>query len=92
MSIDYEVLWSEVAENDLINIVEYIALDNPSNASEILNKIKEKGILPPEGCINPLDFLTVVQKFLKLEKVGGKGSPLIVESIDAEGTVQKITI
>ncbi len=55
-------------------------------------KIKEKGVLPPEGCINPLDFLSVVQKFLRLEKVGGKGSPLIIESVDEKGTIQKITI
>ena len=57
MSIDYEVLWSEVAEKDLINIVDYIALDSPSNASEIFNKIKEKAIslctFPERGRIVP---------------------------------------
>lgn len=55
-------------------------------------KITEKGVLPPEGCVKPLDFLLLMQKFLKLEKVGGKGSPLIIESIDENGTVTRINI
>lgn len=38
----YEVAWSEISEKDLINIIEYIARDNPSTAHEKLKEIKEK--------------------------------------------------
>ena len=37
-----EVIWASVAENDLAKIIEYIANDNPANASKVLNKLKEK--------------------------------------------------
>ncbi|MHA1268459.1 MAG: saccharopine dehydrogenase family protein [Candidatus Helarchaeota archaeon] len=55
-------------------------------------KIKEKGIFPPEGGVNPLDFIGQMQKFLKLKKVGDEkeGSPLIIESINAEGEVKRL--
>ncbi|MHA1229843.1 MAG: saccharopine dehydrogenase family protein [Candidatus Helarchaeota archaeon] len=57
-------------------------------------KIKEKGIFPPEGGVNPLDFLSQMQKFLKLKKVGDEkeGSPLIIESIDANGNKKRLTL
>ncbi len=42
MSQTYEVLWASVAENDLRDIIEFIAADNPTNALKILHKIKEK--------------------------------------------------
>ena len=42
MSQTHEVLWASVAENDLIDIIEFIAADNPTNALKILHKIKEK--------------------------------------------------
>lgn len=38
----YEVIWSDIAENDFINIIEYIAADSSPNASKILKKIKKK--------------------------------------------------
>jgi len=40
MSKKFEVEWTESAENDLLKIVEYIALDSPKNALKILKKIK----------------------------------------------------
>lgn len=55
-------------------------------------KITSKGVLPPEGCIMPLDFLGMMQEYLKLEKVGGKGSPLTIESIDSKGNVEALTL
>jgi toxin ParE1/3/4 len=42
MNKKYEVIWSHIAENDLINIIEYIAVDNISNAVKIFKKIKKK--------------------------------------------------
>lgn len=55
-------------------------------------KIQEKGVLPPEACVNPMDFLAAMQSYLKLEQVAGKGSPLIIESIDAKGKVKQISL
>ena len=55
-------------------------------------KIQEKGVLPPEACVNPMDFLAIMQGFLKLEGITGKGSPLIIESIDAQGKVKQLSL
>jgi len=41
MSEKYEVLWAATAEDDLANIVDYVANDSPSNTLKILQKIKE---------------------------------------------------
>jgi len=55
-------------------------------------KILQKGVLPPEACIKPLEFLAVMQEFLKLKKVTGKGSPLRIESIDSEGHREELSL
>ncbi len=55
-------------------------------------KIEKKGVLPPEGCINPLDFLGLMQEELKMDEVGGAGSPLIIESTDYEGNTEEISL
>ncbi len=31
MNSRYEIIWTNVAENDLINIIEYISVDSPQN-------------------------------------------------------------
>ena len=57
MNSKYKIEWAGVAENDLKEIVEYIAEDNPSNAFEILKKIKQKAsslyTFPERGRIVP---------------------------------------
>ena len=51
-------------------------------------KITEKGVLPPEACINPLDAFSLAQKMLKST---GKGDlPLIIERIKEDGTKERI--
>jgi addiction module RelE/StbE family toxin len=42
MKNKYYVVWSNIAENDLKNIIEYIADDSPPNALKILKSIKQK--------------------------------------------------
>jgi toxin ParE1/3/4 len=42
MNKRYKVLWSNVAERDLVGIIEYIAADNPANASRVFRKIRQK--------------------------------------------------
>jgi plasmid stabilization system protein ParE len=57
MKKKYEVIWSNIAENDLKNIIEYIAVDNPSNALKIFKNIKRKAsslyTFPDRGRIVP---------------------------------------
>ena len=53
----YQVVWSNIAENDLKNIVEYIADDSPPNALKIFKRIKQKAsnlyTFPERGRIVP---------------------------------------
>jgi len=42
MNKKYDVVWSNIAENDLKNIVDYIADDSPPNALKIIKRIKQK--------------------------------------------------
>ena len=52
-----EVIWSNVAENDFKNIIEYIAADSSSNALRIFKKIKQTAsnlyIFPERGRVVP---------------------------------------
>ena len=38
MTSKYNVSWADVAESDLINIIEYIAEESPQNALKIFKK------------------------------------------------------
>ena len=53
----YDVVWSNIAETDLKNIVEYILDDSPPNALKIFNRIKQKAsslyTYPERGRIVP---------------------------------------
>ena len=42
MKQSYEVFWAAVAENDLLEILVFMAEDNPGNASKILSKIRTR--------------------------------------------------
>ena len=57
MTSEYKVVWANVAENDLKNIIAYIAEDSPQNAFNILNEIRQKAShlygLPESGRIVP---------------------------------------
>ncbi len=57
MNSKYNIIWTNVAENDLKNIIEYISVDGPQNALKILKKIKQKATnlytLPERGRIVP---------------------------------------
>ncbi|MBN1832085.1 MAG: type II toxin-antitoxin system RelE/ParE family toxin [Deltaproteobacteria bacterium] len=57
MKQKYQVLWSNIAENDLKSIIEYIADNNPSNAIKIFKNIKKKAAslynFPERGRIVP---------------------------------------
>jgi len=42
MNKKYKVVWAAVAEIDLKQIIDYIAVDSPGNALQILKKIRQK--------------------------------------------------
>lgn len=53
MNQSYEIAWARVAENDLKEIIDYIAIDSPTNALKIFQKIKKKAsslYTMPERC------------------------------------------
>lgn len=54
--------------------------------------ISESGVFPPEACVNPMEFLGVMQEHLSLESASGGKSPLTIESINSEGNVDKISL
>jgi toxin ParE1/3/4 len=57
MSTKFNVVWADVAEKDLVNIIEYIAEDSPQNALNILKNIRKHAsdlyTLPERGRIVP---------------------------------------
>ena len=57
MNPNYQIIWTNVAENDLREIIDYISIDSPQNALKILQKIKKKAsdlyTLPERGRIVP---------------------------------------
>lgn len=57
MSKVYKVIWSEIAEDDLINIISYFAQDNAVNARGVFEKIKASAAkldeLPERGRFVP---------------------------------------
>lgn len=57
MNKKYKVVWAAVAEIDLKQIIDYIAVDSPGNALQILKKIRQKAsslyAFPERGRIVP---------------------------------------
>jgi plasmid stabilization system protein ParE len=57
MTQKYKVIWADIAEDDLKNIIEYIADDSLLNAQKVFNKIREKAsslyIFPGRGRLVP---------------------------------------
>jgi saccharopine dehydrogenase (NAD+, L-lysine-forming) len=53
-------------------------------------KIKEKGVLPPEACVNPMDLLEFART--KVKAAAGKGFPIVIEHIDKDGKSQMLNL
>ena len=57
MNEKYRVKWAAVAQSDLKQIIDYIAIDSPGNALKILKTLKQKAsslyTLPERGRIVP---------------------------------------
>ena len=59
-------------------------------------KITEKGVLPPEGCVNPLDFIDLITTVMHLDKKDktshNEFSGVLVQQIDENGNIETIDI
>ena len=53
-------------------------------------KITEKGVLPPEACVNPMDLLGLAKT--KVKAAAGRGFPIAIEHIDKDGKSQKVDL
>jgi saccharopine dehydrogenase (NAD+, L-lysine-forming) len=53
-------------------------------------KIKDKGVLPPEACVNPMDLLELAKT--RVKTAGGKGFPITIEHIDKDGKAQIVNL
>jgi toxin ParE1/3/4 len=53
MNRSYEIAWARVAENDLKEIIDYIAIDSLANALKIFQKIKSLYTMPERCRIVP---------------------------------------
>ncbi len=57
MNKEYPVKWASIAQQDLKQIIDYIALDSPGNALQILKKIRQQAStlysFPERGRIVP---------------------------------------
>jgi saccharopine dehydrogenase (NAD+, L-lysine-forming) len=53
-------------------------------------KIKEKGVLPPEACVNPMDMLELAKT--KVKTAGGRGFPISIEHIGKDGKSQRMDL
>jgi saccharopine dehydrogenase (NAD+, L-lysine forming) len=58
-------------------------------------KISLKGVFPPEGCVNPVEFINLITRIMKLDK-SKKGtesfSGVIVQKVDEDGKIEEISI
>ena len=54
-------------------------------------RIKEKGVLPPEACIEPMEALELARTKTSVGS-GGKGFPLVIEHIDKSGKSKTIDL
>ncbi|MCP3950713.1 MAG: saccharopine dehydrogenase [Desulfobacterales bacterium] len=59
-------------------------------------KITQKGVLPPEGCVNPVDFIDLITIVMDLDKKDKESHDefggVIVQKIDDQGNMETIDI
>ncbi len=53
-------------------------------------KITEKGVFPPEAGVKPMDMLELAQE--KVNISGKTGMPVVIEHIDKEGNVERMSL
>jgi len=61
----------------------------------LAGKVSGPGVFPPEGCVQPFDFVGLIPQVMKLDadKEGGSSfGGVIVEKVDDQGNVEKLDI
>ncbi len=56
-------------------------------------KITEKGVLPPEGCVNPLDFIQLISEVMDLDNSKENGESfggVIIQRVDSHGNTTNL--
>ncbi len=103
MAVKYKVVWSTIAEYDLIHIVEYIAKDSPPNALNILSKIKKKCsnliMFPDRGRIVPelkefniLQYHELIVDHWRIMYKIGKNQVFVLSVIDSRRNIEDILL
>jgi len=57
-------------------------------------RVKGPGVLPPEACVDPMDFISYVPQVMKMDvqKEGGESfGGIIIQKVDAAGVVTPVT-
>ena len=57
-----------------------------------LGKITEKGVFPPEAGVKPMDIIEIAQEKVKLDQKAGLTPWIVIEHIDKEGNVERMTL
>jgi len=103
MKKSYHIIWTERAEKDLLTIVSYIARKHPSNAVNILRKIKKatsrlyhtptRGRMIPElqeqGVLQYREL--VITPWRVMYKISGK-SVFIMSVLDSRQNIEDILL
>ncbi|TXT62416.1 MAG: Saccharopine dehydrogenase [Promethearchaeota archaeon] len=54
-------------------------------------KIDKKGVIPPEACVNAMDFIQLMKELLEIDDSDEeKQSPIIFQSIDKDGNIKTL--
>ena len=97
--VDYPpfLYWAGCASAWVLGEVSEFTLRLPSALGAILmqrGQIADKGVLPPEACVSPTDFLELAQRYMGLGAgdTDSESGGLTLETIDAAGnsTVVKL--
>ncbi|MBF0225820.1 MAG: saccharopine dehydrogenase NADP-binding domain-containing protein [Desulfobacterales bacterium] len=60
-----------------------------------LGKINKKGVFPPEGCVDPLEFMGVIPQIMKLDSSKTDGQSfggILVQHIDVNGKMTEMNL
>ncbi len=103
MNPKYKVIWTNVAENDLKEIIDFMSIDSPQNALKILTSIKQKAsnlhTLPGRGRIVPelqgqgiLQYRELIIPLLRLMYRIDERKVYVLSVIDSRRNVEDILL
>ncbi len=103
MSREYNIIWADIAEKDLKNIIEYIADDSPINALKVFKKIKEKASslysFPDRGRLVPelrdqgiLQYLELIHSPWRIIYRISENTVYVLSVLDARRNIEDILL